>query len=244
MTDISVESRNTDRKLIEFKIFGLESEAIEKILFESGLYSKYRCKFQTDFLDTLLIFEFEQSKFTPEVFNAVLTAVYNLFGEKIYAESNISLGKTVVEMLSIRARTLSVAESLTGGLISDKIVQNSGASKVFLEGVVTYSNQSKIERLGVNEKIVEQYGAVSEEVSLAMCKGLTDGRADYALSTTGIAGPTGGSLTKPVGLCYISVGNSDFILTKKYIFNGDREDIRQKSANTALFMMIKFMKSH
>jgi len=242
--DYQSENQINLKKVLLFKIFGLEKEEIDKILFENGIYSKYRCKAQTKHLDTLLTYEFEPDKFTYETSNSVYSAVYTLFGDNVYVESDESLGKLTVDMLKIRNRYLSVAESLTGGLICDKIVEIAGASKVFLEGIVTYSNQAKTERLGVPEKMIEQYGAVSEEVSVAMCKGLTDGRTDYALSTTGIAGPDGGSLTKPLGLCYISVGNHDSILTKKFVFSGDRSDVRHKCANTALYMLINFMKSH
>ena len=116
------------------------------------------------------------------------------------------LSKKIVKRLIKKKLTLSIAESCTGGLLSSSITSISGSSKVFNLGLVTYSNQSKIDILKVSKKNIEKYGAVSKEVCLSMVKNLSKiNKDDISFSITGIAGPSGGSKKKPIGIVYICI---------------------------------------
>jgi nicotinamide-nucleotide amidase len=126
----------------------------------------------------------------------------------------------IIKKLQKKRMKISVAESCTGGLLSSQITSISGSSKVFSMGLVTYSNQSKIKILNVPKKIIEKYGSVSEECCLSMVKNLKKiSRADISISITGIAGPSGGSAKKPVGLVYVGIIKGTNIKVKKLLFN-------------------------
>ena len=125
----------------------------------------------------------------------------------------------LVKLLSKKNLKISFAESCTGGLLSSSITSISGSSKVFTLGLVTYSNQAKISILKVNKKIIQKYGAVSSQCCEAMVKNLAKiSKAQINVSVTGIAGPNGGTKTKPVGLVYIGVKKSNKLLITKNIF--------------------------
>lgn len=149
-----------------------------------------------------------------------------------------SLASVVIEMLRQRKKTLAVAESCTGGMLSSRIVDEAGVSDVFLEGLVTYSNRAKHELLGVKLEKIERYGAVSEEVAVDMVKGLirTSG-ADAGIAITGIAGPKGDTPDKPVGLVYISSYYNGELKVKKYKFRGSRDNIRNFASTYALILL-------
>ena len=126
---------------------------------------------------------------------------------------------SIVKKLNKKRHKISFAESCTGGLLASEITSVSGASKVFGLGLVTYSNQAKISVLKVNKNIIKKYGAVSPECCEAMVKNLAKiSKAQINVSITGIAGPNGGTKTKPVGLVYIGVKNKNKILITKNIF--------------------------
>ena len=135
---------------------------------------------------------------------------------------------------------LVTAESCTGGLLSSLLTQEAGSSRWFDRGFVTYSNNSKIDSLGVQRKTLENFGAVSQEVANEMSKGaLKNSEADLGISITGIAGPEGGSLAKPVGTVYFSIANQkNVILEHKSNFKGSRETIRQESV---IFVLNKLL---
>jgi nicotinamide-nucleotide amidase len=161
-----------------------------------------------------------------------------ILGELIYGTGEQSLSEVVGQELARQHKTIATAESCTGGLLAKLITDIPGASKYFLQGLVTYSNAAKIKELGVSAELIEKYGAVSEEVAAAMAGGVrkTVG-TDFAIGITGIAGPDGGSEEKPVGLVYISVDCSRGCETRRLIFSGDREFIRFRAAQTALNMV-------
>ena len=126
---------------------------------------------------------------------------------------------SIVKKLNKKKLEISFAESCTGGMLASKITSISGASKIFGLGLVTYSNQAKISILKVNKKIIQKYGAVSPQCCEAMVKNLAKiSKAQVNVSVTGIAGPNGGTKTKPVGLVYIGVKKSNKILITKNIF--------------------------
>jgi len=135
-----------------------------------------------------------------------------------------------------------VAESCSGGLIGVKFTNVSGSSNYFVNGMITYSNQAKIELLKIPKDIIDKYGAVSEQVAILMAEGVKKlSKSDYGLSATGIAGPTGGTEEKPVGLVYIGFAHENDSFAQKYIFGGDRKAIRERTAQAALNLVRLFM---
>jgi len=156
----------------------------------------------------------------------------------IFSDNDEALEEVIVRLLKQRRQTLATAESCTGGLIANSITNVPGASEVFLAGYVTYANSSKTDILNVDPKLIEKYGAVSEAVARAMAEG---GRAragsTFALATTGTAGPTGGSLEKPVGTVYIGFAAPDATRVKKFFFPTDRETFKQLATQSALDLL-------
>ena len=139
------------------------------------------------------------------------------------------LARNVIDNYGAQGRKIVTAESCTGGLIGGALTQISGSSAVVERGFITYSNNAKTEVLGVMPETLEKYGAVSGEVAEAMAKGALEfSLADTAISVTGIAGPTGGTSAKPVGLVYIGLATRDGVLFHVMNqFSGDRDDVRQ-----------------
>lgn len=157
-------------------------------------------------------------------------------GHVVYGADDDTLESVVVGLLSDKGQTLALAESCTGGMIAERITSVPGASEVFKEGVVTYSNRSKIDRLGVSTKTLETHGAVSQETAKEMAEGIirTTG-ADIGLAVTGIAGPGGATVDKPVGLVYISIGKrGGEIRVERFNFLGHRERIQRSATLSAL----------
>ena len=151
------------------------------------------------------------------------------------------LSKIIVKKLIKKKIKISFAESCTGGMLSKSITSVSGSSKVFNLGVVSYSNESKINVLNVQKKIIKKHGAVSKEVCLAMAKGISKiGKTNMSLSITGIAGPNGSSIKKPVGLVYVGIKKGNKININKYFFkNKGRSYIQKKAVNKSLHLILK-----
>jgi nicotinamide-nucleotide amidase len=155
-----------------------------------------------------------------------------------------SLNKQVVNKLIKKKITISVAESCTGGLLSSAITSISRSSQIFSYGLVTYSNDSKIKILKVSKKIINTYGAVSSQCCLSMVKNLGKISKSYlCVSITGIAGPTGGSKEKPVGLVYIGIKKGRIIKVNKCLFkNNGRRFIQKASLKMALKLILRSIK--
>ena len=147
--------------------------------------------------------------------------------------------KYLVNKLQKKKLKISFAESCTGGMLATAITSISGASKIFNLGLITYSNDAKINILRVNKKIIQKYGAVSPECCEAMVKNLSKiSKADVNISITGIAGPKGGTKTKPVGLVYIGIKKSNKLIITKNIFKQKkRNDIQKATVKRALYLV-------
>ncbi|MEG1527701.1 MAG: nicotinamide-nucleotide amidohydrolase family protein [Clostridia bacterium] len=223
-----------------FKLFGLTKQEVESKL--SGLACKdVIINTYTNYLDTLLSIAFT-FKITTSTKDVIISKVVKQF-EEIYCLENRSLQSVAVNLLTLKGKLLSLAESVTGGLIASSIVEISGASKVLTEGLVTYSNKAKHDRLDVSNRDLLTYSAVSTQVAEQMASGLmTNSNCDYALSITGYA-EMQNNIDLLQGLCYICITNKS---GKKQVYNithnGDRNTIRKKMANTALFLLIKYIK--
>ena len=163
-------------------------------------------------------------------------------GEHAYGEGGIDLAAVVLDQLRIRKARLVVAESCTGGVLSARITAIPGASTVFIGGVVAYDNMVKSGTLDVPPKLLDQYGAVSEQVVSAMAGGVQRQFAvDAALAITGIAGPTGGTAEKPVGTVWLAARYGTEARALKRIFPGDRNEIRARSAQAALDLLRRLL---
>ncbi len=147
----------------------------------------------------------------------------------------------MLELCKLHGVMLATAESCTGGLVAASLTAISGSSSVVERGFVTYSNQAKIEMLGVPGALIEAYGAVSAEVARAMAEGaVAHSRADVALSITGIAGPDGGTPAKPVGTVHIAAAQRGApTLHRACLFPGDRDSVRDQSAIAAMELLIE-----
>ncbi len=150
-----------------------------------------------------------------------------------------SVRESLITYLAAKNKTIAFAESCTGGLLASKLTEKSGASKVLKGSMVTYSNDIKHEWLGVENEVFEKYGAVSSECVSQMLDGIQkQTNCDIAVAISGIAGPTGGTEEKPVGTVYIGVKNGDKKIIKKFFFDGDRINIQEQSARSALEMIL------
>ena len=167
--------------------------------------------------------------------------VLDSLGPHIFTSADEPIEEVLIKKLAEKRKTLTVAESCTGGLLANRLTNVSGASEAFLAGYVTYANAAKSDVLHVPEEMIVQHGAVSAEVAKTMAEGaLKRAGADYALSTTGIAGPTGGSEDKPVGTVFVGMANVDGkISAHKFFFPTDRETFKQMVAQVAFEMLRK-----
>jgi len=162
----------------------------------------------------------------------------NILGELVYGTGEQTLAEVVGEKLAQAKKTIAIAESCTGGTLAKLLTDIPGASRYFTYGWVTYSNAAKVKELGVEADLIEKDGAVSYRIAEAMARGARKrAGTDFAIGITGIAGPSGGSEQKPVGLVYISVDSDNGCETKRFIFAHSRDFIRLQTAQTALNML-------
>jgi len=148
----------------------------------------------------------------------------------------------IAQLLISKKIMIATAESCTGGLIGHSLTNISGSSEFFERGIISYSNQAKIELLGVSEQALEKFGAVSEEIAKAMAEGVRkNASVDIGLATTGIAGPTGGSKEKPIGLVFIGLSSEHDTIVKQYNFKGDRLENKYSTLHQALHMLYQYI---
>ena len=153
---------------------------------------------------------------------------------------DIKLVNKVSDELKKHQVTIATAESCTGGLLAHTLTNVSGSSEYFNRGVICYSNTAKMELLGVPEQLLTNYGAVSKQVAAAMAKAIQQrAQVDIGIATTGIAGPTGGTKDKPVGLVFIGVSTKDTIVVKEFLFSGDRLNNKDSTCTAALELLLE-----
>lgn len=219
-----------------------ESEVDQKIRPLVARYQRFRgCRVTHGILasqsviSVRFIVEGPDAAAARQALDALASKFRRCLGSNVFGEDNDTLESVVGRLLLRQRKTLSVAESCTGGLIGKIITDQPGSSSYFLESVTAYSDQSKIRRLGVKKKTLSAFGAVSKEVAREMALGIkrTSG-SDFSLSVTGIAGPDGGSPAKPVGLVYIGCSGRKRTFVREFRFSGDRGWIRHRSALIAL----------
>lgn len=158
----------------------------------------------------------------------------------IFSEHSKTIEEVIIDNLRTKGLQLAIAESCTGGMICDRLISVPGCSDVFDRGYVTYSNVAKMECLGVKQETLDKFGAVSEQTALEMAIGtLVNSKADEALSVTGIAGPSGDSPTKPIGLTYLGYADKKTTIAQKFIFSGNRDTNRRRATLAALTLLWK-----
>jgi nicotinamide-nucleotide amidase len=166
------------------------------------------------------------------------TIIRTTLGSSVFSAADETLEEVIVKLLAQRNQTVAVAESCTGGLLANRITNVPGASAVFLAGYVSYANQAKIDMLDVDPELIEKHGAVSEQVARALAEhARASATSDYALATTGVAGPSGGSPEKPVGTVHIALAASGETVAKKFFFPTDRETFKQIATQAALELL-------
>jgi PncC family amidohydrolase len=153
---------------------------------------------------------------------------------------DIKLINKVSDELKKHRVTIATAESCTGGLLAHTLTNVSGSSEYFDCGVISYSNTAKMRLLDVPEQLLKNYGAVSKEVAAAMAKAIQQrAQVNYGLATTGIAGPTGGTKDKPVGLVYIALSTKNTVVVKQFLFSGDRLSNKENTCTAALKLLLE-----
>jgi nicotinamide-nucleotide amidase len=168
--------------------------------------------------------------------------IKNELGLSIFSANDETLEEMLVKLLSGRKETLAIAESCTGGLLANRITNIPGASSVFLAGYICYANEAKTDMLDVDPELIEKHGAVSETVARALAeRARARAGSTYALATTGIAGPSGGSPEKPVGTVYIALAETAETVVKKLFFPSDRETFKQIAAQAAFDLLRRRM---
>lgn len=177
-----------------------------------------------------------------EMLEAEMLKLVTLIPELVYGFDDDTIESVVGDHLRKLGKTVSTAESCTGGLISHKITSVAGSSDYYLGSVVSYANKVKMDTLGVSDENLKNHGAVSEEVVRQMAEGVRKKlKTDYGIATSGIAGPDGGTAEKPVGTVWIAVATPTETIAKKYLFGHDRERNIEISSNTALNMLRKLL---
>ena len=208
---------------------------VKDLFTEEGIFYEFLVK------DYGTLIRLQTSSENKKNVEKIVKKLYNRISEFIIGEDNDRIENTIYECLNLGKKplTISTAESCTGGMIASKLIEVPGISENFIESIVSYSNEAKIKRLKVKKETLEKYGAVSEEVAREMLAGL---KTDVAISTTGIAGPGGGTKEKPVGLVYIGIRVKDEVKIFRIELKGDRNKIRQRAMMHALYNLLKILK--
>lgn len=221
---------------ITFKAFAKKGEI--KVVLSQILPSDvpYTVKFSA--CDNTVDIDFSSKPDTNK--RELIKKVFSELDKSIYSDENISLGEYCVRLLKFVGKKLGVAESLTGGMVANALVTVQGASEALNESLVCYSNTAKMLNLGVKESTLAKHTAVSEETAYEMVKGmLLHPYNDYAIATTGYAENYGG---ENGGTVFVAVGDAGRIDVHKYLFSGDRQEVRQSATNAVLFHLAKKMK--
>lgn len=218
-----------------FKIHGITESQLDRLVEPIALSSNERLSFRAHFPDLTLRLTVTGGDREKQRFADHSAEIRRLLGRNIYAEGDLTMEECVGRLLSQNRQTLALAESCTGGLISRRITRIAGSSAYFYGGAVTYSNDAKVNFLGVKAATLEKHGAVSEQTALEMSHGIRKRTgATVALSVTGIAGPSGGSTEKPVGTVWMSIAQKDRHQARLFQLHGDRERIILGASQAAL----------
>ncbi len=219
-----------------YKLFNVNAKKVK------GFFELKKLDFNLCFDGLITTVKFNISKLNEEEKWEILKNFVLEFKDYIYAESDISLAEQLIKILKMRNLKMSTAESFTSGGIASYITSVSGASEVFYEGIVSYNENSKQDRLKVAPNTLKLKRPVSSETAYEMLKGVLSEGVDIAVATTGLAGPNSDGSGLPVGLVFIAVGTAEKISVYKYNFTGSRKDITNMGIETAVFLLIKALR--
>ena len=224
---------------IVFKTFG-KTEAELKEMLKDQIKNKNRISFRfTENYPECTVKIKYSSKTSKPVVDSIIASSAEILQDITYAHDDISLAAKVGETLKAKQKTLCIAESFTGGGVTNSLVKIDGISSVLKEGVVTYMNEAKIGRLNIDPSVIETYGAVSVETVYEMAANIImESNCDYSLATTGNAGPTS-EKDGEVGVCFIAVGTPQAVDIYKFKFDGSREQVMDCGVKAALFRLYK-----
>lgn len=232
-------------RLLHLNLFGVSEGSVDQLLLgiaqpEQGVTLGICVNFP--WMRITLRSESDSAPDAEAKLSVAAAAVRERLKEYLFSEGERSLAGSVAELFNQSGLTLALAESCTGGMISQAITDVPGCSQFFREAAITYSNAAKSRQLGVSQEILLQHGAVSSECAAAMSKGVRSvAEADLGLAVTGIAGPEGGSDEKPVGTVFISLAAPDGCWTKRFSFSGSRDAIRIMTTWTALDWLRRYL---
>lgn len=224
------------RKIL--RVSGIGESAVDEAI--APIYKSYESVdtsilFNKSEIEIYLTAKAENEEEASNILEELAEKIVEKLGIAIFATNGELMEEIVGELLKSNGKTLSIAESCTGGLISQRLTDISGSSAFFVESAITYANEAKIKTLNVAPEIIENYGAVSKETAEAMAKGMREkSGTDYAISVTGIAGPTGGTEEKPIGLVFVGYADGNQVKSFKIILPGDRFLIRWRASQAAL----------
>lgn len=224
------------RKLL--RVSGMGESAVDEAI--APIYTSYKnvqtsILFNRSEIELHLTSQSNSESEAEKVLEELAEKIVEKLGIAVFSTNGEAMEEVVGNLLKTNGKTLSIAESCTGGLISERITEVSGSSEYFIESAITYANDAKIRNLSVPKMLIEKHGAVSAEVAEAMARGMRErAGTDFAISVTGIAGPSGGTVEKPVGLVFIGYADSEKVKSFKILLPGDRYLIRWRASQAAL----------
>lgn len=220
------------------RVAGMGESAVDEAI--APIYKSYETVqtsilFNKTEIEVQLIARADTESEAEKTLDELVGKIKEKLGLAVFATNGELMEEVIGKLLSETGKTLSVAESCTGGLIGERLTEIAGSSKYFIEGAIAYANEAKIRTLNVAPEIIEKNGAVSAETAEAMAKGMREkSQTDYAISVTGIAGPSGGSDEKPIGTVFIGYADESQTKSFKIILPGDRFLIRWRASQAAL----------
>ncbi len=234
------------KEIIFFRTIGLPEERIKRILEDITKWGKsvsIELKSSSFGVDIKLTVSSENSSVVASLTKGASEHIKKRLGDSIYGVGkDEKLEKILGCLLYLNSLTLAIAESCTGGFVSNLITNVAGSSSYFKGGIIAYSNEIKINILGVESKTIERFGAVSRKTAEEMAIGIKKVcKADLGLSITGIAGPDGGSEEKPIGLVYIGLSKGIDVIVKDFLFSGEREEVKEQSAYYAIDLVRRML---
>lgn len=220
----------------DFIVWGIPESVLEEKVIH--LFTENRVFLEFLVKDYGIIIRIVADEENKNYVDSLAIELYKILGEAIIFEGYNESQKILIDRLKKLKLSISLAESCTGGLITEKLVSVSGASEVLHEGIVTYSNDAKMKRLNVKKETLDKFGAVSEETVTEMLDGL---KTDVCIAVSGVAGPLGGTEEKPVGTVVIGIRIKDRTFVKRHLFKGDREKIRIRACYESINSLLKLI---
>lgn len=220
------------------RVSGIGESAVDEAI--SPIYKSYQnvetsILFNRSEIELHLSAQSSSEAEADEILDELAAKIAEKLGIAVFAMNGETMEEVIGNLLIKQIKTLSVAESCTGGLVSERITEVSGSSAYFIEGAICYANEAKIRNLSVPKDLIEKHGAVSAEVAEAMARGMREkAQTDYAVSVTGIAGPTGGTEEKPVGTVFVGYADENQVKSFKILLPGDRYLIRWRASQAVL----------